>query len=193
MSIKISYQRYEEIKRCLVDLYDQYDVNTLPINGFELAKKMEVKIIPYSSFDFKTQSRFHRVSRDGFCLEDNNGQWYICYNDFSYTVGRINNTILHEIGHIILNHSEHSELAEKEAKFFAKYALAPPVLIYLLELNSPEEIKRYFEISTEAARYAYVSYNTWLDHYKRVGFLEDYELKMIELFEKEINRKEKAI
>ena len=48
--------------------------------------------------------------------------------------GRINNTIMHEIGHIVLDHSEDSELAEKEVKFFAKYALVPPVLVHKLKL-----------------------------------------------------------
>lgn len=44
---------------------------------------------------------------------------------------------MHEIGHIVLDHSEGSELAEVEARFFAKYALAPPPLIHKLRLQNP--------------------------------------------------------
>ena len=65
---------------------------------------------------------------------------------------------MHEIGHIVLDHSEDSELAEKEVKFFAKYALAPPVLIHKLKLDNPESIAQTFEISYEAACYAYSYY-----------------------------------
>ena len=43
---------------------------------------------------------------------------------------RIRFTIMHEIGHIVLDHTEHSDLAESEANFFAKYALAPPPLVH---------------------------------------------------------------
>ena len=65
---------------------------------------------------------------------------------------------MHEIGHIVLDHSEDSELAEKEVNFFAKYALAPPVLIHKLKLDNPESIVQVVEISYESARYAYHYY-----------------------------------
>ena len=41
------------------------------------------------------------------------------------------------------------ELAEKEVNFFAKYALAPPVLIQKLKLTNAADIARVFEISKE--------------------------------------------
>ena len=80
----------------------------------------------------------------------------------------------------MLDHSEDSELAEKEVKFFAKYALAPPVLIHKLKLNSPESISQIFEISYEAACYAYDYYKKWL----RFGESDytDYEYQLICLF-----------
>lgn len=51
--------------------------------------------------------------RGRFSVEKNIGEWYIYYND-KKDYGRINNTIMHEIGHIVLDHSEDSELAEKK-------------------------------------------------------------------------------
>ena len=88
---------------------------------------------------------------------------------------------MHEIGHIVLNHTEDSELAEKEVKFFAKYALAPPALIHKLKLNNPESISRIFEISYEAACYAYDYYKKWL----RFGNSDytDYECQLLRLFD----------
>lgn len=64
------------------------------------------------------------------------------------------NTIMHEDAHTILDHTEDSELAESEAKFFAKFALAPPVLIHKFGLNNAFDISNRFEISYEAAKYA---------------------------------------
>lgn len=49
MSIKISNQRYEEIKRIVVRMFVTYEVSCIPINGFEIAHKMGVKVIPYSA------------------------------------------------------------------------------------------------------------------------------------------------
>ncbi|MEG0836276.1 MAG: hypothetical protein RR413_12630 [Christensenellaceae bacterium] len=87
---------------------------------------------------------------------------------------------MHEIGHITLDHSEDSELAEKEVKFFAKFALAPPVLIHKFDLTCPEEIADVFEISYEAACYAYSYYKKWL----RYGSSDytDYEETILRLF-----------
>lgn len=59
--------------------------------------------------------------------------------------------MLHEIGHIVLDYSEDSELAEFEVKFFAKYALVPPVLVLKLNLESAEEIQDVFDVSYQAA------------------------------------------
>ena len=63
-----------------------------------------------------------------------------------------------------MDHLETSELAEAEAKFFAKYALAPPPLVHQLGLKDPYEIMARFDISLEAAFYAYNYYKKWLNY-----------------------------
>ena len=153
MAIRLSNERLEEIKKIIVNMFIQYGVSCVPINGFEIAIKMGVKVIPYSAFTESKRVLLMKKSEDGFSAEKNSGEWYIYYND-EKEYGRINNTIMHEIGHIILDHSEDSELAEKEVKFFAKYALVPTVLVHKLELDNPYDISNIFEISFEAARYA---------------------------------------
>ncbi len=121
-----------------------------------------------------------KKSEDGFSIEKNIGEWYIYYND-KKDYGRINNTIMHEIGHIILDHSEDSELAEKEVKFFAKYALVPPVLVHKLKLDNPMDIADTFDVSFEAACYAHSYYKKWLQY----GSSEytKYELTLLRLFQ----------
>ena len=161
MAIRLSNQRYEEIKCIVVKMFLEYGVSCVPINGFEIAHKMGVKVMPYSAYSSNIRWLLIKKSEDGFSVEKTNGQWYIFYND-EKDYGRVNHTIMHEIGHIVLDHSEDSELAEKEVKFFAKYALAPPVLIHKLKLDNPESISQTFEISHEAACYAYNYYQKWL-------------------------------
>lgn len=179
MSIKLSDKRYEEIKSIVANMFEEYDIRCAPISGFEIAKKMGIKCYPYSSIPKNKRYLLYKKSIDGFSLQTTSGEWRIYYND-ELSYGRINNTIMHEIGHIILDHSEDSELAEKEVKFFAKYALAPPVLIRKFKLHSPKEIVDIFDISYEAAVYAYSYYKKW----RRCHFtvLRSYEKKILRLF-----------
>lgn len=119
MAIQLSNQRYEEIKRIVVRMFVEYGVSCVPINGFEIAYKMGVKVIPYSAYSPDKRWLLIKKSEDGFSVERTNGQWFIFYND-EKDYGRMNHTIMHEIGHIVLDHSEDSELAEKEVNFFCQ-------------------------------------------------------------------------
>lgn len=158
--IRLLDERCEDIKKIIVNLYEKYNINSVPISGFEIANKMGISVIPYSSKNEQTQEMCYKESEDGFSIFKN-GKWHIFYND-KKKYGRINNTLLHEIGHVVLDHTEDSELAEKEVNFFAKYALVPPVLVHKLRVSTPEEICRIFDVSYEAACYALEYYNKWL-------------------------------
>ncbi|MBR3628758.1 MAG: ImmA/IrrE family metallo-endopeptidase [Elusimicrobia bacterium] len=179
MSIKLSNKRCEEIKRIVVDMFVKYNVNCIPVNGFEIATKMGIKVLPYSSIKKSKRFLLYKPSKDGFFIEKEKDKFYIFYND-EKGYGRINYTILHEIGHIVLGHLQDSELAEKEVNFFAKYALVPPVLVHKLKLDNPTDISRIFDVSYEEAKYAYSYYQKWLIYGS--DFYTDYEFKILELF-----------
>lgn len=49
MGIKLSNERYEEIKEIITELFIKYDVVCVPVNGFKLAAKMGIKVVPYSA------------------------------------------------------------------------------------------------------------------------------------------------
>lgn len=181
MAIKLSGKRCEEIKRIVAEMFVKYDVSCVPISGFEIAKKMGIKIIPYSAYPSETQLLMMKESEDGFSIMKEARRWYIFYNDSdALPYGRINNTIMHEIAHIILDHTEDSELAEKEVKFFAKYALVPPVLVHKLKLDNSADIARFFDVSLEAAEYAFSYYRKWLVY--GGDKFTNYELIILEQF-----------
>ena len=121
-------------------------------------------------------------SEDGFSIKKDE-VWYIFYND-AKGYGRINNTIMHECGHIVLDHTEESELAEAEAKFFAKYALAPPALIHKLKLKNAYGVYEHFGISLEAAFYAFSYYRKWLTYGNKD--YTDYEIRLLQLFKEAV-------
>lgn len=169
--MRLPDERYEEIKNIVVDLLIRLDISCTPIGGFEIAKKLGIIIVPYSAK--KNEQKLIKISKDGFCCERGDGTMYIFYND-NMSNERTNWTLLHEIGHLVLGHTEHCNLAEAEANFFAKYAIAPPVLIHRYHLSTAEDIEEKFCISHEAAENAIVYYKKWL----RIPFLRLYDKKL---------------
>ena len=95
-------------------------------------------------------------------------------------------TILHEIAHCILGHNDNmdNELCESEANFFAKYAIAPPPLIHQIKPTCAYDIENFFDISHEAASYAFRYYNVWLkNYYRKCACYNNYEKALLKLFE----------
>lgn len=194
--LRLSTQRLEEIKRIVCQLFINFDIHCTPISSFELATKMGIQVIPYSALEQRTRELMIKESPDGCCIKQSTpdhsttvehyNKCTIYYNDISSNgeknYGRINNTIMHEIGHIVLQHSEDSKLAEKEVNFFAKYALVPPVLIHIKGLGNADigQIAEEFNVSYQAASYALNYYYKWL-YYGQFGYT-DYEENMAKLF-----------
>jgi len=162
-------------------MFVEYGISCVPINAFEIAFRMGITIIPYSAFPASTQLLLLKKSSDGFSIQLDTGEWRIYYNDGIRNFGRVNNTIMHEIGHIVLDHSEESELAEAEVRFFAKYALVPPPLVHKLGLTSYVQIMTAFEVSIEAAQNALNYFNKWLAY--GGDYFSDYEIALLEQFD----------
>ena len=64
--------------------------------------------------------------------------------------------------------------------FFAKYALVPPVLVYKLNINSPNKISEIFDVSIQAGYYAYDYYRKWPKYGGSI--FKEYEMNLIGLF-----------
>lgn len=182
MAFRLSDKRCEEIKEIVVNTFEGLNIRCIPISAFEMATKLGAVVVPYSSKSEETRQLMMERSEDGFTIKKD-GVWYIFYND-AKGYGRVNNTLTHECGHIVLDHTEESELAEAEAKFFAKYALAPPVLIHKLELKDAYEVYEHFDISLEAAGYAFSYYRKWLTYGNKD--YTNYEIRLLQLFKEAV-------
>lgn len=178
--MRLEKEQYEQIKQTVIDTYLEYDVKCIPISAFELAVKMGIKVVAYSSLSKTKKEAAKKISFDGFSVEQEDGTWQIYYNDEGNNYERINRTIMHEIGHYSLGHVKEGTEEEMEANFFAKYALAPPPLVHTLPAITVKAIKKAFNISWQAARYAYRYYQTWLNYGQEE--YTDYERKLLQLF-----------
>lgn len=180
---KLADEEYEFIKGEIIHIFEKYNIKCIPVSGFEIASKMKIALIPYSGLSKRKLNKSLEVSKDGFFIEKD-GKEHIFYNDIDRCYERQNWTILHEIGHIVLDHTGHSYQEEDEANFFAKYAIAPPVLVHKIGAKCPQDIYEVFDISFEAAVYAYEYYCSWKAHYERRNKLTAYEKKLISLYKK---------
>ena len=180
--MRLSDSRYEYIKLKVVKLFVDYNITCIPIDGFALARKMGITLVAYTSLSSEKKAFACQVSPDGFYVVSTDGYEYIFYND-AKDYARSNMTILHEIGHAVLEHDERvpPEIAEAEAGFFAKYAFSAPPLVHQFHPSSPEDITRVFGNSHEAAVYAYEYYQKWLQ-YSGVSY-KSYELRLVNQFQ----------
>lgn len=172
--LHMSDDDYEFIKGEVVNALISNGVTGIPIAGFEIALRMGVTLQPYSGLSTRKLEVAREVSEDGFFVEAE-GKECICYNDIDRTYERQNWTLLHELGHIVLDHIGRGEREEAEADFFAKYAIAPPPLIYLMHAGTSEAICLNFLISHEAARYSFEYYRKWYKKCMERGGYTEYE------------------
>ena len=92
---------------------------------------------------------------------------------------------MHEIGHYVLKHYEISDLAEAEANFFAKFLLAPPILVHLIKPFDYIDVARAFEVSHEFAYNAFSYYQKWVNNKRKNKKLEPYEMAIYFRFKDE--------
>ena len=186
----LTSEQCDDVKQSVVDMLEECEIHTLPIDCFEIARKLHYVLRPYSSLSWEGMEKAYEKDPDGFSQVEINPdtglyQYVIYYDDLSGNEGRIRWTIFHEIGHIYRGHHDNpddsnSEIEEAEAELFAKYAIAPLPLIRVLKCQTAEEVQETFQTSYEA------SYNIWSYYWKRVQYgppkMESFEIQLVRLF-----------
>ena len=158
--MKLANQRYEEIKRIIAEFLEDYDVKEIPINVFDLAKKMRIQVIYATDLvrihPNKLDEYFiYSFPHSYFYYNPSTQKFLVYIDDISCRENRQKFSLAHEIMHIILGHTDQNELNETEANFGATYLLAPTSLALLwvdkgLLLN-PIIIKDVFDVSAPLA------------------------------------------
>lgn len=188
--VRLENERYEEIKADIIDMYEECDVHSFPLNAFDIAEKLHYNVIPYSELPISKRLECYTASKDGCSELDFNDatqmyEYNIYYND---TLGiensRVHFTIMHEVGHIRLGHLDDDadtdeRYKESEANFYAAYSIAPPPMINSYDCNCPDDLVQYFNTSDEMSGYAFERYLKWLNCGR---YYKDYEIHMMQLF-----------
>ena len=171
----LSNERYEELKKLVVEMFEETGVNCLPIDCFYIAEKLHYVLRPYSKLSVDEFLDAFDISVEGYSKVEMNpetGMWQyvIYYNDMHFDLNHQRFSVFHEIAHCYLGHHDEKEseetdnIEEAEANFFAKYAMAPPPLInHYRERVCPALIQERFQTSYEEAGYEYEYYQKWME------------------------------
>ena len=115
----------------------------------------EIMIDAFSSYEKRTGASLP-TETEGITLKLPSMS-IILYDDRVSNAGRRNWTIAHELGHVLLGHSELSKVNEREADIFAAELLMPEAVIRHLDARdgeaiSPEAMTNYFSASLTACK-----------------------------------------
>ena len=162
--------RYEYVSKMAYKFFLDNKLNSLPIDPQLIIRKNKWSLTTYSEIAKICKCSVDKVSK---CLGSEDG--YTQYDDFNYSIAyndkvsvknRIQFTLMHEIGHIYLNHlkdfekttifrnnlsSKEYKVLEDEANAFARNIIAPaPIVLKLKKMNS-HTISKFFGLSHMAA------------------------------------------
>ncbi len=163
------YARYDYCVMRSCEFLEEFNISHFPINPYKIIETKKWGLITYSEMAENCNCTIKDVinslkSYDGFTIYDEIN-YTIAYND-TQPKKRILFTLLHEIGHIYLNHLidfEHTRLyrgsltksenkvLENEANTFARNVLVPSAFVSQLKDKTKMSLSRYFGISYKAA------------------------------------------
>lgn len=147
---------YEKIKFATLEAYKQLDIKSFPVDCIDALHKLGMKVQTYSEQKPKKKEKCFEYSEDAFTLKK-----IVYYNELMPQT-RINFTLAHEIAHIVLKHSSpRTDEHEREADCFASYFLAPRMAIHYSKCKNHVHVSNLFNISYEAAQYAFNDYRRW--------------------------------
>lgn len=162
--------RYASVMVRVNEMFAREKITTFPIDPFEIIKNNKWGLMTYSEIADEQGLWIEDViaafqSEDGYTIYDGIN-YTIAYNDTIYSDGRIRFTLMHEIGHIYLNHlvdfdetvllrstltETKYKVLENEANAFARNAMAPVMVVKDLNFNRVQNLVEFFGMSKAAA------------------------------------------
>lgn len=180
--------------------FTEENIIEFPVNLIKLIKKFKWGLLTYEEMALEKNCTIDDICEclgiDGYSIY--NGRNYtIAYNNKIKSQGRINFTLAHEIGHIILSHhkdfnvtsilkdnftKEEYKILENEANCFARNILAPAPLLQCLSVSEYYfKLSKFFNLSLKAS-------NTRRSFYKNdLYYLDDEQIRFMQLKYKRYN------
>lgn len=169
----------------MVDAFQQLGYIKLPVDPSQLMEAHGIQTLPYQiaynpSKSWEDMATLCRCpSGLSFVLSADGQDLRFAACNLQEHPGRVRFTKLHETGHLLRGHLRDSELAEIEANLWAKYAIAPSVLIEELNITTVEEVAQCFGTSKRCAANILKLHLNWQRHRHENQEFDD---KILELY-----------
>lgn len=141
------------INKKILEVYKECNIHSFPIDCFSVLEHYGIQTITYKETKEENPELYkaiYRYSNDAFRF-----RMSVYYNS-SNSDGRIRFSLMHELGHYILEHTEECPENEDEADCFASHFLAPRPITFHQGLKTAEQIRDYYGISISAANQALI-------------------------------------
>ncbi len=152
---------HEQILYLVFDVIRRCDIRSFPFECTALFPYYDYKVYTYGELRQKNEELYDfciGYSEDAF--REGNSR-IVAYNSLPGHDYRTRFSLMHELGHIVMNHKGDNDHNEQDANFFASNLLAPRIAIHYSQCRTIKSLSRAFEISHEAAEYALKDYARW--------------------------------
>lgn len=146
-----------------MDVFIQCKVYSFPLSCEELLAHYGYKLRTYSELKRKNLELYDMCitfSEDAFRDGHN---MLVVFNE-NRPSGRIRFSLMHELGHHILNHTQSTPVHEAEANFFASNLLAPRMAINYANCKNSRDVSNLFGLTFEASDIAFRDYKRQLQY-----------------------------
>ena len=144
----------------ILSVFEECGVNSFPLDCANLISQYGYRVFTYQELKIKSPELYDicvACSDDAF---RDMATKTVAYNTEA-PKKRMYFSLAHELGHIVLGHLTETAKTEAEANFFASNILAPRMAIHYAQCKNEADVTRIFEISCEAAQYAFDDYRRW--------------------------------
>lgn len=152
---------YDNIKYSVYDVFERCSINKLPFDCMFIISELGYSCVKYSELNAESLAACLTLSDDAHTID---GKIY--YND-KMPKRRIRFSLMHELGHLMLDTHD-----ESEANNFASAILAPSMAVYYSGIKNVRELSNLFDISLECAKYALETCIKWSYSAKTYGMTD---------------------
>lgn len=147
------------IKEKVVQVYKECKIRSFPVDCFSILNHYNLHAIKYQEIKKNSPDLYTAIS--GYSKDAFKFRMTIYYNSLN-TEGRVRFSLMHELGHYILGHTESTPDNEDAADYFASQMLAPRVAIKKNECATAEDLHDLFGLSYAAANRTLTDYKNWI-------------------------------
>lgn len=147
---------YNAMAKIVSDIYLDYNIHSFPIDVNLVCKKMQIAIVPYSSYSPTNRDLLKKKSLSSFFVSPTaSNPAMIFYNDDINEVGSWGNmrrNILHEVKHFICEDTQDNP-NDDLADYFGKYFLAPIPYLIVKGIENRNDIMSTFGVDEDMANF----------------------------------------